>query len=74
LWRINRDMLGWGRILSNQHQQLLDYIEDKVDRPAEEVMLEHLSYRYQHPERFSSLALSPARSEPASDLGQQIAT
>ena len=75
LWRINRDMLGWGRILSNQHRQLLDYLEDKVERPAEEVMLEHLSYRYQHPERFSSLALSPARSEPAaSDLGQQVAT
>jgi DNA-binding GntR family transcriptional regulator len=72
LWRINRDMLGWGRILANQHRQLLNYIEDKVDRPAEEVMLEHLSYRYQQPERFSSLALSPAR--PELGLGQQVAT
>lgn len=70
LWRINRDMLGWASILSNQHRQLLNYVEGKVDRPAEEVMLEHLSYRYQQPERFSSLALSPAR--PQLVVGQQI--
>lgn len=57
LWRINRDMLGWASILPNQHRQLLSYIEGKVDRSAEQVMLEHLSYRYQQPERFSSLAL-----------------
>lgn len=56
IWRINRDILGWASILSNQHRQLLNYIEGKVDRPAEEVMLEHLSYRYQQPERFSSLS------------------
>lgn len=66
LWRINRDILGWGSILSNQHRQLVNYIEGKVDRPAEEVMLEHLSYRYQQPERFSSLALAPAGSQAAS--------
>jgi DNA-binding GntR family transcriptional regulator len=72
LWRINRDMLGWASILSNQHRQLLNYIEGKVDRPAEQVMLEHLSYRYQQPERFSSLALSPAR--PEVPLGQQVTT
>jgi DNA-binding GntR family transcriptional regulator len=58
LWRINREMLGWASILSHQHRQLLDYIERKVDRPAEEVMLEHLSYRFPQPERFSSLGLS----------------
>jgi DNA-binding GntR family transcriptional regulator len=66
LWRINRELLGWGSILSNQHRALVNYIEGKVDRPAEEVMLEHLSYRYQQPERFSSLALLPAGSQAAS--------
>ncbi len=67
LWRINRDMLGWASILSNQHRQLLNYIKGRVDRPAEGVMLEHLSYRYQQPERFSSLALlSSAATQPAS--------
>lgn len=65
LWRLNREILGWASILSNQHRQLLNYIEGKVDRPAEEVMLEHLSYRYQQPERFSSLALLPAGSQAA---------
>lgn len=68
LWRINREMLGWASILSNQHRQLLNYIEGKIDRPAEEVMLEHLSYRYQQPERFSSLGLEAApRSAIAND-------
>jgi DNA-binding GntR family transcriptional regulator len=66
LWRINREMLGWGSILSNQHRALVNYIEGKVDRPAEEVMLEHLSYRYQQPERFSSLALLPSGSQAVS--------
>lgn len=66
LWRINREMLGWASILSRQHWELLNYIEGKVERPAEEVMLEHLSYRYQQPERFSSLALSRAGSQAAS--------
>ena len=66
LWRLNRDMLGWASILSNQHRQLLNYIEGKVKRSAEEVMLEHLSYRYQQPERFSSLALSSTGSQVAS--------
>jgi DNA-binding GntR family transcriptional regulator len=62
IWRINRDILGWASILSHQHQQLLHYIEGKVDRRAEEVMLDHLSYRYQQPERFSSLNLPAAGS------------
>jgi DNA-binding GntR family transcriptional regulator len=65
LWRINREILGWGSILSNQHRALVNFIEGKVDRPAEEVMLEHLSYRYQQPERFSSLALLPSGSQAA---------
>jgi hypothetical protein len=57
LWRLNREMLGWASILPNSHRLLLEFVEGKIDRPAEEVMLEHLSYRYDHPERFSSLAL-----------------
>jgi DNA-binding GntR family transcriptional regulator len=69
IWRINRDILGWASILSHQHQQLLNYIEGKVDRRAEEVMLEHLSYRYQHPERFSSLSLPVAGSLQATTHG-----
>ena len=58
LWRINREMLGWASSLPNRHRLLIDFVEGKIDKPAEEVMLEHLSYRYDHPERFSSLALS----------------
>lgn len=69
IWRINRDILGWASILSHQHQQLLNYIEGKVDRRAEEVMLEHLSYRYQQPERFSSLSLPATGSLRATTHG-----
>jgi DNA-binding GntR family transcriptional regulator len=57
LWRINQEMLGWASILPNRHRLLLSFISGKVDKPAAEVMLEHLSYRYTQPDRFSSLAL-----------------
>jgi DNA-binding GntR family transcriptional regulator len=58
LWRINREMLGWASILPNHHRLLYEFIAGKIERPAEEVILEHLSYRYNQPERFSSLALA----------------
>jgi DNA-binding GntR family transcriptional regulator len=58
LWRINRQMLGWGNILANHHTVVLDFVESKIDRSAEDIMLQHLSYRYSHPERFSSLGLT----------------
>ncbi len=58
LWRINRDMLGWAAILVKQHRALVDYVLGKIQTPAELVMLEHLTYRYNQPARFSSLALS----------------
>jgi DNA-binding GntR family transcriptional regulator len=58
LWRLKREMLGWASILPNHHRLLLEFVQGKVKKPAEQVMLEHLSYRYQQPERFSSLALS----------------
>ena len=51
-------MLGWASSLTNRHYLLIEFLEGKVDKPAEEVMLEHLSYRYENPERFSSLALT----------------
>jgi DNA-binding FadR family transcriptional regulator len=57
LWRLNREMLGWASILSNHHRVLLDFLQGKSTKSAEEVILEHLSYRYNQPERFSSLAL-----------------
>jgi DNA-binding GntR family transcriptional regulator len=57
LWRINREMLGWASILSNRHKGMLEFVQGKTEKSAEQVMLEHLSYRYQQPERFSSLAL-----------------
>ena len=62
LWRLNREMLGWASILSNQHRMLLEFLQGKSNRPAEDVMLEHLSFRYTQPERFSSLALLPRES------------
>ena len=58
LWRLNREMLGWASNLPNPHRLLLEFVEGKINKPAEEVMLEHLSSLYEHPERFSSLALS----------------
>jgi DNA-binding GntR family transcriptional regulator len=60
LWRINRDMLGWAAILANHHRSLLNFVLGRTSVSAEDVMVEHLSYRYTHPERFSSLALRPA--------------
>jgi DNA-binding GntR family transcriptional regulator len=59
LWRINREMLGWAAILANHHRALLNFVLGRSQGSAEDVMLEHLSYRYTHPERFSSLALRP---------------
>ncbi|HLM82985.1 MAG TPA: GntR family transcriptional regulator [Terriglobales bacterium] len=58
LWRLNREMLGWASNLPNRHRLLIEFVEGKINKPAEEVMLDHLSYRYDHPERFSSLALA----------------
>lgn len=57
LWRLNREMLGWASILPNHHRMLLEFLQGKSAKSAEEVMMEHLSYRYNQPERFSSLAL-----------------
>jgi DNA-binding GntR family transcriptional regulator len=57
LWRLNREMLGWASILPNHHRTLLDFLQGKSAKSAEEVILEHLSYRYNQPERFSSFAL-----------------
>jgi DNA-binding GntR family transcriptional regulator len=58
LWRLNREMLGWASILPNHHRMLLEFLQGKSTKSAEEVVLEHLSYRYNQPERFSSLALA----------------
>jgi DNA-binding GntR family transcriptional regulator len=60
LWRINRDMLGWAAILVKQHRALVEYVLGNIQTPAEEVMLEHLSYRYNQPARFASLGLTQA--------------
>jgi DNA-binding GntR family transcriptional regulator len=57
LWRLNREMLGWASILPNHHRMLLEFLQGKSTKSAEEVMMEHLSYRYNAPAKFSSLAL-----------------
>lgn len=64
LWRIKQEMLGWASILPRQHWLLLDFVQNKTKESAENVMLKHLSYRYSHPDRFSSLALE-RRTRPA---------
>jgi DNA-binding GntR family transcriptional regulator len=65
LWRLNREMLGWASILPNHHRMLLDFLQGKSTKSAEEIIMEHLSYRYNDPAKFSSLALrkqeTPAR-------------
>jgi DNA-binding GntR family transcriptional regulator len=58
LWRINREMLGWASILPNHHRLLVEFVAGSIQQPAEEVILQHLSYRYNQPERFSSFAFS----------------
>ncbi len=64
LWRINKEMLGWASILPNQHRLLLAFVAGEVQKPATEVMLEHLSYyRYNHPDRVSALAVAPEDAE-----------
>jgi DNA-binding GntR family transcriptional regulator len=63
LWRINKEMLGWASILSNQHRLLLAFVAGEVQKPAREVMLEHLRFRYTDPERYSSLAVEHEGSE-----------
>jgi DNA-binding GntR family transcriptional regulator len=65
LWRINQEMLGWAAILANHHRALLNFVLGRNQSSAEDVMLEHLSYRYTHPERFSSLALRPSHAVAA---------
>ena len=67
LWRLNREILGWASLLPNRHRLILEFIQGKSEMPAEQVMLEHLSHRYQRPERFSSLALQPDGSRPVAD-------
>ena len=57
LWRLNREMLGWASILPNHHRMLLEYLQGKSNKSAEEIIMEHLSYRYNDPAKFSSLAL-----------------
>jgi len=64
LWRLNRELLGWAAILPNHHRMLLEFLQRKSHKTAETVMLEHLSYRYNQPERFSSLGLTSEESSP----------
>ena len=59
LWRINQKMLDWAKILPTQHRLLLDFVQNRVQDSAEQVMLTHLSYRYSQPDRYSSLSLDP---------------
>ena len=60
LWRINREITGWSAILVKQHNALVDFVLGNIQQPAEEVMIEHLSYRFTLPARFSSYGLAPA--------------
>jgi DNA-binding GntR family transcriptional regulator len=53
------------RKVVNSHRALLEFIQGKIDRPAEEVMLDLLSVRWSHPARFSSLEPTMAPREPA---------
>lgn len=70
LWRIKKEMLGWASILPRQHWQLLDFVQNKTKESAENVMLQHLSYRYSQPDRFSSLALE-RRTKTATSNGSR---
>jgi DNA-binding GntR family transcriptional regulator len=66
LWRINQEMLGWASLLPNHHRMLVAFVGGEIQKPAKDVMLEHLKfYRYNQPERFSSMALSEDRSTVA---------
>ena len=43
------------RLILDSHRPLLDFIQGRSEKTAEQVMLEHLSIRYHEPERFTSL-------------------
>lgn len=46
------------RKVVSSHRQLLEFIQGKLERSAEQVMLDLLSIRWPQPDRFSSLALN----------------
>ena len=50
LWRINQEMLGWASLLPNHHRMLVAFVAGEIQKPAKDVMLEHLKfYRYNQP-------------------------
>jgi DNA-binding GntR family transcriptional regulator len=56
LWRLKREIRDWGHLL-NHHRTIVDFLQGKIDTPAEQVMLTHLSFRFSDPARFSSLSV-----------------
>lgn len=46
------------RVVLDSHRPLYDFICSKTKQTAEQVLLAHLSIRYQQPQRFSSLAVT----------------
>jgi DNA-binding GntR family transcriptional regulator len=58
LWRIHQDKPGWAAVLADRHRILLDFIRGTTDKSAEAVVLDHLRYNYDEPEKFSSFALT----------------
>ena len=52
--KLNVETQRWGH---NTHLPLLDYVMGKSKLSAEQVMLEHLRFGWEMPERFSSLGL-----------------
>lgn len=66
VWRANRNNRGWGSLLFNHHLLLIDFIRGNCSKSAEEVMLEHLSFRFDSPAEFSSMGIK--RTETPSPL------
>jgi DNA-binding GntR family transcriptional regulator len=44
------------RIVLDSHRPLYEFISGRLDQPAEQVMLAHLSIRYHSPDKYTSLA------------------
>jgi DNA-binding GntR family transcriptional regulator len=50
------------------HLSLMEFIQGKLDRPAEQIMLELLSVRWSEPGRFCSFSLTPASTSQPTGL------
>jgi DNA-binding GntR family transcriptional regulator len=73
LWRIRQDRPGWAAVLAKRHRMFLEFLQGSTEASAEQVVLDHLRYRYSEPERFSSWGLrSVVKAEPEENVAEAL--